>query len=97
VILAHTWLDGLSAGFNKATGEATTGTDMYYLNAMMDFESLMEKWAPEEYAAITDKRTRTHCSGFVYPQSDFQDIFISHVSWTSWSMGFNRITKVIDL
>ena len=91
------WLDGLAAGFQAATGIKTTREDAYYLQAMMDFESLEAAFYPAEYAKKLAEQKPTHCSGFVYPQPDYKELFFSHVSWTGWEMGFNRIVKSVNL
>ena len=91
------WLDGLAQGFQDATGIQTTREDVYYLQSMMDFESLEAAFSPAEYARKLEKQLPTHCSGFVYPTPDYKELFMSHVSWTGWEMGFNRIVKSLNL
>ena len=91
------WLDGLAAGLEAATGVRTTREDVYYLQSMMDFESLEAAFSPAEYQRKLALQRPTHCSGFVYPAPDYKELFFSHVSWTGWEMGFNRIVKSLNL
>ncbi|CAL5983661.1 Phospholipase_B [Hexamita inflata] len=94
VDLSLTWLEGLTQGYNKAKNSNKQMVDFYYLNSMMDYESLLDKF---ESKNVFSDQIPTHCSGIVYPTIDGKDIFFSHVSWNGFEMSFNRILKIYNL
>ena len=51
--------------------------DFYYLNSILDYESLEAKFNFAKYKENKFKQLPTHCTGVVYPNPDMTDIYFS--------------------
>ncbi|CAL5983671.1 Phospholipase_B [Hexamita inflata] len=98
VSMALKWLQGVSDGYNQATNSNYMNLEeLYYLNSILDYGTLVEYFDPQEAGRFRDAEQPTHCTGIVYPTEDYKDLFFSHVTWSGFRAGFNRILKTFNL